>query len=54
MKKISGFIPPKPNQEQHLICAQCGTSFMGKLIPFFTKCPQCGSIQVKADFRVRY
>jgi rRNA maturation endonuclease Nob1 len=54
MNLLSGIIPPKRTDKRVLRCAACGKVFMGKLIPFLAKCPQCGSRRVKADTRVSY
>jgi rubrerythrin len=55
MRKLSGIVPPRPNQEQVLKCEQCGHVFMGKPNFLFPpKCPKCGGADVKKDNRVSY
>ena len=45
---------PRWNEKRVLKCKNCGRSFFGRKILFYTKCPSCGSHRIEEDRRILY
>jgi predicted Zn-ribbon and HTH transcriptional regulator len=54
MRELLRFRIPKWNEKRFLLCRKCGHRFLGFKIPFFRKCPRCGSRKVVEDPSIRY
>jgi hypothetical protein len=50
------FRPPAPGDKVFFVCHNCGHRFLAvvRILPFPTKCPQCGSLNTDRDAAIRH